>query len=106
MKTKIKNEDGITIFLIDGDIDCFTVPELSKVFKQELDRELRNVLVDLSDVTYLDSSAIGFFVNTHKGLEKKGHKLGIVNPNSETMQLLKLTYIDHILDVYSSYNEV
>jgi len=105
MKIVTHKEGNVFIFKVDGDIDCFTVPQLKEAVRQQLEKGPSHMIIDLADVTYVDSSAIGFFVSTHQRMEKQGYGLGLVNVKKETMQLLKLTYVDQILTIYFSYDD-
>lgn len=105
MKIVTQDEGNVIIFKVDGDIECFTVPQLKEAFSQQLVKSPSHIIIDMADVTYVDSSAIGLFVSTHQSMEKLGYGLGLVNVNKETMQLFKLTYVDQILEIYSSYDD-
>jgi len=105
MKIVTINEGDFSILQVDGDIDCYTVPQLRESIRQQLENKPGNMIVDLADVTYLDSSAISCLVNAHKDMVKIGYRLGLVNVNRETRQILKLTYVDQIMEIYNSYSD-
>ncbi len=78
-------------------------------FKDELNRasaagELR-VVVDLSEVPYIDSSVLGQLVHGFTLLKKEGGALKLVNPSRRVMDLLKLTRLITIFDVFKSREE-
>ncbi len=105
MKISKQNEGEFILFKVDGDIDIYTVSQLKESLRKQIEEVPCNIIIDLAAVTYLDSSGIGLLVNTHKDLVKWGYCLGLVNVNKETRQLFKITYVDKIIDIYSTYDD-
>jgi len=78
-------------------------------FKEELNRasaagELR-VIVDFSEVPYIDSSVLGQLVHGFTIMKKAGGALKLVNPSRRIMDLLKLTRLITIFDVFNDRAE-
>jgi anti-anti-sigma factor len=62
-----------------GEIDIATVPRLERRFST-LPNTVATVIVDLSDVTFLDSAAIQFLHDLHGRLETRAAELIVVSP--------------------------
>lgn len=58
---------------------------------------IKNMLIDASDMNYIDSSEIGFFVNLKKNLNTDGIDMRFVNVSREIMTVLKLLSLEKIL---------
>ena len=81
-----------------GELDLTGAPEL----EQCLDRALgsaRLVVVDLRQLTFMDSSAIHLIVNAHNRALRTGRRLVLVRGPAQTTHLLDLTGLTHRLEL-------
>ena len=60
-----------------------------------------NVVVDLGAVDYIDSTGLGILVICFTSLKKQGGALKLVNPNKRNVELLLLTKLHTIFEVFS-----
>jgi anti-sigma B factor antagonist len=74
--------------------------------KQELDRLRteghRRVAVDFSGVPYIDSSVLGQLVHGYSTLKKEGGGLKLLNPPKRIIDLLSLTRLITVFEIYQS----
>lgn len=71
-----------------------------KIDQQYLDHGLKNIILDLRGLTFMDSSGIGLIMGRYKNcLEKKG-KMFIVNDNPHVDKMLKMSGLLKIINVY------
>jgi anti-sigma B factor antagonist len=54
------------------------------------------LIIDVSDMPYIDSAGIGCLVGAHVSREGSGRKLVIVGPNDRLLTSLKVTKVDHL----------
>jgi len=71
---------------------------------QELIRDFavkghKNIVLNLHDVAFIDSSGIGDLVGSATTLRKQGGDLKVVNPSMVVQQLLRVTRLDTVIDV-------
>lgn len=78
-------------------------------FKSEIDEEIQNgqhnIIVNLSECEFLDSTFIGVLVVTWKKLKAKGGKLKLVKPGYFTKSVFYLTGTIEIFETYESVDE-
>ena len=78
-------------------------------FKSEIDEEIQqgqhNILVDLSECEFLDSTFIGVLVVTWKKLKSKGGKLKLVKPGYFAKSVFYLSGTIEIFETYESVQE-
>ena len=107
MTYETRQAGDVTILDISGKIDIGVAlafgPGASMPL-QTLIRDLaqsghKNVLLNLRDVVYLDSSGIGELVRSVTTLRKIGGDLKVVNPNMVVKKLLSATRVDSVLEV-------
>jgi len=65
------DEDGTWILAVAGEIDVATSPELRRELHQLADREPAGLVLDLRDVTFIDSSGLGVLVGALKRLREE-----------------------------------
>lgn len=75
----------------------------ARAFRDWVNREFhqghRNIEVDLSQTTFVDSSGLGALVALHKAARRRSGTLRLVNPRPPVQQILELTRLDGILEI-------
>lgn len=64
----------------------------------------KNIEVDLSQTTFIDSSGLGALVALHKMAITRRGRLRLVNPQPSVQQILELTRLDGILEIVKQAN--
>lgn len=83
-----------------GELDLYTSPRLEQVCVRQLDDIVVDLLVvDLSAVTFLDSSALAVLVELHRVCVENRTRFAVTGPSARTRRLLQITQLDAILDV-------
>jgi anti-sigma B factor antagonist len=91
---------GVTILDLSGRI---TLGEGSVVLRDQI-RELlakdqKNILLNLADVTYIDSSGIGELVSAYTAVRNKGGELKLLNLTKKVHDLLQITKLYTVFDI-------
>ncbi|MBZ5538144.1 MAG: STAS domain-containing protein [Acidobacteriia bacterium] len=68
--------------------------------KDVLNMGMRNILVDMSKVPFVDSTGIGFLVSSQAGVSKEGGFFKLLNPNPRVREVLKITRLDKVFEVF------
>ncbi|MDJ0689101.1 MAG: STAS domain-containing protein [Xenococcaceae cyanobacterium MO_188.B32] len=78
-------------------------------FRQEIDECVRTganiILVDFTNVTFMDSSGLGALVLSLKTIRTAGAKLFICSINEQIKMLFELTSMDRVFEIFSSREE-
>ena len=107
MTYETRQAGDVTILDISGKIDIgvalafgpgASMP-LQTLIRDLAERGHKNVLLNLREVIYLDSSGIGELVRSVSTLRKIGGDLKVVNPNLVVKKLLSATRVDSVVDV-------
>lgn len=106
-----------TIFVrereVDGVIVLSVVRELKGVveatLKQRIDhlvsKGFKKILIDLDGLPYIDSTDLGRLIRCHLSVRQAGGRVRICNISDKVWELLKLTRLDTVLDLYHSEEE-
>ena len=62
----------------------------------------RKLLVDLSQVSYIDSGGVGSLVTAYLHTLRRGGQLKVVCPNDRVCHVLKITHLTSVLDVFDN----
>jgi HptB-dependent secretion and biofilm anti anti-sigma factor len=80
-----------------------------KIFKDAMDQAIQKgmpVVLDLGQVTFVDSSALGLLVITHQNFRKKKIVLCLINPQTYVRQVLDLANIAKMIPIYQTWDEL
>ena len=100
MKASSRRVDGVTILDLSGRI---TLGEGSVVLRDQI-RDLlgkgeKRLLLNLGDVTYIDSSGIGELVSAFTTVRNQGGELKLLNLTKKVHDLLQITKLYTVFDV-------
>jgi len=97
----IRSDKG-TIVRLSGEIDLNQSPELHEALVELCDESPPRIVVNLSDVQYMDSSGIGTLVEIFQRMRREGAKLIIVEPSERVRSVLEITKLDQFLPMADS----
>ena len=94
--------EGRHVVAVRGEIDLFTAPELKKTLAHAIENGAVRVVVDLSDTTFLDSTALGVLTGAVKRLRSRDGQLVIVNTDANIAKTFEMAGIDQIFTILES----
>ena len=87
------------VVAVRGEIDLFTAPELKKTLQEAIENGATRVVVDLSETTFLDSTALGVLIGAVKRLRSRDGSLVIVNTDTNIAKTFEITGLDQIFTI-------
>ncbi len=100
MKASTRQVDGVTIIDLSGRI---TLGEgsvvLRDVIKDVVAGGSKKILLNLGDVTYIDSSGIGELVSSFTSVRNQGGELKLLNLTKKVHDLLQITKLYTVFDI-------
>lgn len=103
MKTETKN--GLIVCYVDGEIDINTSPGLKKSFDKLIGSKAPKVVVNLSKVTYVDSSGLATLVEILKNMRSYGGRLRLSDMSSKVKSLFEITKLEKLFDIAAGEEE-
>jgi len=92
-------EEGPIVHLT-GELDPHTAPLLADaVTPYHRDAETRQVVLDLEQLRFIDSSGLRVIIATEQALRERGARLVLRSPSEATRRLLEITDLLGRLDV-------
>ncbi|MBP2243237.1 anti-sigma B factor antagonist [Cytobacillus eiseniae] len=101
---EMKENDQFTSVDISGEIDAYTAPKLRESLFHLSEKEGGTMVINLSGVSYMDSTGLGVFVGVYKNIRSNNGQLYLQGLSARLMRLFEITGLSNIMDI-SSKNE-
>ena len=90
--------------LIDGEIelDIENQSELAETINNILDEENLYIILDMKNISYIDSSGLWAIFEGHKKTSQKSGKLLILNPTKDVLRVLDITKISSKISIFDN----
>jgi len=96
---KHRRPDGSALLVVTGDIDISTSAQLREAGLDMLREPAVKLVIDLMDVTFLDSTGIGALLELRNGASNTGGSLALLDPSDNVMKVLEITRLSDVLDI-------
>ncbi len=93
------------ILHMDGRFD-FGARKTFKVAMDEAVNERMPIILDLGQVSFVDSSALGLLVIAHQNLKNKKIPFSLLNPQTYVRQVLDLANVAKMIPIYQTFDEI
>ncbi|MEV5169968.1 STAS domain-containing protein [Streptomyces flaveolus] len=87
---------------VTGHLDLHTAHRLADTLQPLLGQDGHTVLVDLSGVTFLDSTGLTCLITAYRTARSTGVRFALIAPSPQVQKMLQLTGVDQVLDSYAS----
>ena len=104
IKTEQLGDDAYVISLA-GEVDLYTAPEFKERMVQVIEQGKKQVVVDLSKATFIDSTTLGVLVGGVKRLRPAGGSLAIVCADQNICKIFEITGLDRVFPIHASRDE-
>src|SRR5512140_3112815 len=102
----VRKEVGIAVINVTGDIDLYSSPQVRQTILDALNRKTEDrVLVNLTGVKYIDSSGVASLVEGLQLARKSQVRFGLCGLNKAPRQVLELTRLINVFDVFDSVED-
>ena len=105
METNTHRADGYEILNVIGEIDVYTAPQFKEAVNTIISTGQKDLIINMAQVTYMDSSGFGTLLSTTKRLRPEGGTVNLVACNSAIERMLKLTRLNTVFGTFSSIEE-
>lgn len=90
---------SVEIVKLSGEVDAYTAPELREMLIPLIEKENAEVLVDLSDIAYMDSTGLGIFIAGLKSSKKYNSTFKLSGLTPRVRRLFEITGLTDIMDL-------
>jgi anti-anti-sigma factor len=101
---KLREISGIKIIEITTDLSSYAASDLRKVLEDLLAEKVERVVVNLSQVSHINSTAVGALVGVAKRLRQNGGDLKICALADNLTRTFNLIGASSVVEIYESEN--
>jgi anti-sigma B factor antagonist len=102
MKVTHESEGGAAVFIVEGQVDLHTSPELRSHLRTALVNKSTPLVVDLKMVSFIDSSGLATLIEALKSVGSYGGKLRLCGLNADVRRLFELARLNEVFDLRDS----
>jgi anti-sigma B factor antagonist len=104
IKTEQLGDDAYVISLA-GEVDLYTAPEFKQQLLEVIGQGGKEVIVDFSDTTFIDSTTLGVLVGGVKRLRTNEGQLSLVCSDRNITKIFEITGLDRVFTIYATRDE-
>lgn len=98
----VEHNGAEKVVSLSGEIDAYTAPKLKETLLPLTQEEAdTTVVVDLQQISYMDSTGLGVFISALKSTKEHNNNLKLVNLQERVYRLFKITGLTDIIDIDS-----
>ncbi len=106
MQVSIEKREGqVAVVTPDGRLDLASASEFKQTLNDIVEAGDRILVVDLSNVSFVDSSGLGALISGMKATRLAGGDLRIARVGEQARLILELTTLDKVIKIYPTVEE-
>ncbi|MGH2578879.1 MAG: STAS domain-containing protein [Actinomycetota bacterium] len=100
-----RNENGWAVLEVQGEVDLYTSSQLREAIVRLTEEDENRIVVDLYNVSFMDSSGLGVLVAGLKRARERGGELALVFGEGSVQKVFGITGLDKIFPTHHSVGE-
>jgi len=108
MNFDIKTEQlsgDVYVISLTGEVDLYTAPEFKQQLLEVIAQGSREVVVDFSGTTFIDSTTLGVLVGGVKRLRANDGQLSLVCSDRNITKIFEITGLDKVFAIHATREE-
>lgn len=102
---KTTTTEGAFIIHVDGELDVYTAPQLKEALAEGVNGEYRLIVVDLTQVGFLDSTALGVLVGGRRSAQEEGGDVVLVVDSPHLKKMFRITGFETVFGIHRTLDE-
>ena len=97
-----KEKNNIVVLSIKGEIDLYNALDIKNKINDLINAKKLNIVINLNDVSYIDSSGIGALISSLANLKKYQGQMKICNVHSSVQKVFELTKLTSFFQIFDN----
>ena len=97
--------EGAYVIALSGEVDLYTAPEFKQQLLDVIGNGAKNVIVDFTDTSFIDSTTLGVLVGGVKRLRPNDGQLSLVCSDRNITKIFEITGLDRVFTIYPTREE-
>lgn len=102
LRLSTRSEGGRTVIEVGGEIDVYTAPRLREQLTELVDSGRYEIVVDMSDVEFLDSTGLGVLVGGLKRVRTHEGSMHLVCTHERILKIFRITGLTRVFPIHDS----
>jgi anti-sigma B factor antagonist len=98
-------DDNSYVIALAGEVDLYTAPEFKQQLLDVIAQGAKEVVVDFSDTTFIDSTTLGVLVGGVKRLRTNEGQLSLVCSDRNITKIFEITGLDRVFTIYPNRSD-
>src|SRR5438477_393358 len=90
---------------LEGEIDLHVSPEVADALRTMSAKKLNQVIVDLSKVTYLDSSGLAVLIEAMQNVQEYGGKFAVAGIQESMKHIFDIARLDQVFQIFPTVDD-
>lgn len=104
MEHTIKQERGVLVVAFEGDVDLENSPHARQILLECVNRG-EPVVVDMSGVSYIDSSGVACLIEAFQAARQAGQSFSLAALSDAALRVLKLARLDQVFTIHETVGD-
>jgi len=100
-----KVDDGTYVISLTGEVDLYTAPEFKQQLLNVIAEGGKDVVVDFTNTTFIDSTTLGVLVGGVKRLRAEDGRLSLVCSDRNITKIFEITGLNRVFTIYTTRDE-
>ncbi|MBI3628299.1 MAG: STAS domain-containing protein [Candidatus Rokubacteria bacterium] len=105
MEIEVTQTGGVTLVVPKGDLDMGTADQMKRTLTELIEKGQSKLVMDLTDVAYVDSSGLGALVAAMKRARAVGGNLKLCGLQEDVRSIFEMTRLIKVMAVHSDRQE-
>jgi anti-sigma B factor antagonist len=105
IETSLRRRDEVPVLDVVGEIDIYTTPQFKEAVSAAIDENKPAIIINMTQVTYMDSSGFGTLLSATKRLRPLDGALYLTGCNDSIQRMFQITRLNTIFGVYATEDE-
>jgi anti-sigma B factor antagonist len=98
-------DDKSYVIALSGEVDLYTAPEFKEQLLDVIGKGAKDVVVDFTDTTFIDSTTLGVLVGGVKRLRTNEGQLTLVCSDRNITKIFEITGLDRVFTIHPTREE-
>ncbi len=100
MEIETRDNEGFVVLDIIGTINLYKTPELKEKVTELVEQGSKHLILNMSEVAYVDSPGLGSFISCQNIVHKAGGTLKLAGLTESVSKAVEMTQLQAVLDIY------
>jgi anti-anti-sigma factor len=100
-----EKKDNITILKVKGNIQHTDTPTFEKELEKLLEENVLKIIIDLTNVKLVSSSALGTLIAMQRRVKRKGGDIRLVITENEVLRVMQITLLNRVFQIFGTLPE-